>query len=65
MEPEHYAIVGECLLAAMKDVLGDAADDDVMAGWKEAYGFLADLLIGIEENMKKENSLKKGKKKFF
>lgn len=60
VKPEHYAIVGECLLAAMKDVLGEAANQDVMAGWEEAYGFLANVLIGIEENMKKENELKKG-----
>lgn len=60
VQPEHYAIVGECLLQAMKDVLGDAATDDVMAGWKEAYEFLADLLIGIEGGLKTQNSEKKG-----
>jgi nitric oxide dioxygenase len=54
-------MVGECLLTALKDVLGDAASDEIMQGWKEGYEFLADLLIGIEDNLKKENANKKGK----
>ncbi len=58
---EHYPMVGECLLTALKDVLGDAASDEIMQGWKEGYEFLADLLIGIEDNLKKENANKKGK----
>ena len=58
---EHYPMVGECLLTALKEVLGDAASDEIMQGWKEGYEFLADLLIGIEDNLKKENANKKGK----
>ena len=54
-------MVGECLLTALKDVLGDAASDEIMQGWKEGYEFLADLLIGVEDNLKKENANKKGK----
>ncbi len=64
VQPEHYTIVGECLLQALKDVLGDAATEDVMAGWKEAYEFLADLLIGIEGGMKAQNIEKKGYNNF-
>ncbi len=30
IEPEHYEAVGTSLLAAISDVLGDAASDDVM-----------------------------------
>ena len=54
-------MVGECLLTALKEVLGDAASDEIMQGWKEGYEFLADLLIGIEDKLKKENANKKGK----
>jgi len=61
VQPEHYTIVGECLLQAMRDILGEAATEDVMAGWKEAYEFLAELLIGIEGGMKTQNVAKKGK----
>ena len=34
-----------------------------MTGWKEGYEFLADLLIGIEEDMKKKNLATEGKNK--
>ena len=43
--PEHYPIVGECLLAAIKEVFGDVATEDVLNAWGEAYQQLADSLI--------------------
>lgn len=60
VKAEHYGIVGECLLAALKDVLGDAATDEIMAGWKEGYEFLAELLIGLEINLKQEHAAMEG-----
>ncbi|HVE06687.1 MAG TPA: NO-inducible flavohemoprotein [Paraburkholderia sp.] len=48
--PEHYPIVGGCLLRAIREVLGpEIATDAVIDAWGAAYGQLADLLIGIEE----------------
>ena len=47
--PEHYPYVAESLLGAIKDVLGDAATDEVLAAWGEAYWFLAHVLIGREK----------------
>ncbi|PIG79788.1 flavohemoprotein [Aspergillus arachidicola] len=38
---DQYPIVGEGLLAAIKEVLGDAANDQVLDAWKAAYGELA------------------------
>ncbi|PYF07228.1 nitric oxide dioxygenase [Ureibacillus chungkukjangi] len=52
--PEHYPIVGENLLAAIKEVLGDAATDDIINAWAEAYGVIADVFISIEEDLYKE-----------
>ncbi|HCB41577.1 MAG TPA: NO-inducible flavohemoprotein [Pseudomonas sp.] len=49
IQPEHYPIVGECLLAAIREVLGAAASDEVLGAWGEAYGQLAGLLIAAEE----------------
>jgi len=46
--PEHYPYVGEALLGAIKAVLGDAASDETLAAWGEAYGFLANILIARE-----------------
>ncbi|MEZ6137527.1 MAG: globin domain-containing protein [Pirellulaceae bacterium] len=48
IEAEHYPIVGSNLLAAIKDVMGDGATDEIVEAIAEAYGFLADLFIGRE-----------------
>lgn len=52
--PEHYPAVAESLLGAIKDVLGDAATDEILAAWGEAYWLLADLLIAREGNIYRE-----------
>src|SRR5688572_14284916 len=49
--PEHYHFVAEALLGAIKDVLGDAATDEVLEAWGEAYWLLADLLMAREANI--------------
>lgn len=49
--PEHYPHVATALLGAIKDVLGDAATDEILAAWGEAYWFLADILIGREKQI--------------
>lgn len=50
--PEHYPIVGSCLLRAIREVLGEEiATDEVIEAWRLAYGQLADLLIGAEEEI--------------
>jgi len=48
---EHYAIVGRHLLASIREVLGVAATDELIAAWALAYGQLADVLIGIENKL--------------
>ncbi|CAD6559996.1 NO-inducible flavohemoprotein [Paraburkholderia metrosideri] len=50
--PEHYPIVGQCLLKSIREVLGaDIATDAVIEAWAAAYQQLANLLIGLEEKM--------------
>ena len=49
--PEHYPIVGKHLLAAIKEVLGDAATDDILTAWAEAYDEIASIFIQIEHGM--------------
>ena len=46
--PEHYPYVATALLAAIRDVLGVAATDEVIAAWGEAYWFLAEILKARE-----------------
>ena len=49
VKPEHYPAVANALLPAIRDILGDAATDEVLAAWGEAYWFLANILIGHEK----------------
>ena len=60
IRPEHYPLVGECLLRASKDVLGEAATDEVIAAWGEAYEHLAGLLIAAEEELYQEHEEQPG-----
>jgi nitric oxide dioxygenase len=60
VQPGHYPIVGNCLLRAIKDILGEAATDDILAAWGEAYGELADLLIAAEEQVYRVNEERPG-----
>ena len=60
IRPEHYPIVGHHLLGAIKEVLGDAATEPLLAAWGEAYGELADLLIGAERGLYAEAGIEPG-----
>ncbi|WP_426043449.1 NO-inducible flavohemoprotein [Caulobacter sp. DWR3-1-2] len=60
IKPEHYPIVGENLLASIREVLGEAATDDIIAAWAEAYGFLAEIMIGREKQIYAENVARAG-----
>ncbi|SCU79021.1 LAFA_0B00232g1_1 [Lachancea sp. 'fantastica'] len=51
--PEHYPIVGEYLLKAIKEVLGDAATDDIINAWADAYGAIAQVFIDVEAGLYK------------
>jgi len=51
IKPEHYPIVGTHLLGAIKDVLGDAATDEIIDAWGQAYGVISDAFISIEAEM--------------
>jgi nitric oxide dioxygenase len=51
IQEEHYPIVGTHLLAAIKDVLGDAATDEILDAWAEAYGVLARIFIEREQQI--------------
>lgn len=58
--PEHYPIVGECLLAAIAEVLGDAVTEDILEAWGAAYQQLADILIGTEKGVYQQNLQRQG-----
>src|SRR5690625_4510739 len=60
VRPEHYPIVGKHLLLAIKEVLGDAATDEIMTAWEKAYNVIAQVFIDIEAEMYKEAKEQKG-----
>lgn len=67
--PEQYPIVGENLLSAIKEVLGDAATESVIGAWKAAYQQLAEYFIQFEGDLYRQAMANprgwKGWRKFF
>lgn len=51
VKAEHYPIVGANLLEAIKVVLGDAATDEIINAWGEAYGVIAQVFIDVEAEL--------------
>jgi nitric oxide dioxygenase len=60
VRPEHYPIVGTCLLSAIREVLGAAATDEIIDAWGAAYQQLAAMLIAAEERIYSENAARNG-----
>jgi nitric oxide dioxygenase len=58
--PEQYAVVGEFLLKAIKEVLGDAATDEILDAWGKAYQVIADIFISLEKDMYAKNAAAPG-----
>ncbi len=65
IKPEHYPIVGENLLFSIQEVLGEAACDEVIKAWSEAYAFLANILIDRERQIYNEHVSNRGGWKGF
>ncbi len=51
IQPEHYPIVGKHLVAAIKDVMGEAVTQEVEDAVVEAYQVLAGVCIGREQEI--------------
>ena len=60
VRPEHYPIVGKHLLASIREVLGEAATDELVDASAAAYGQLADLLIAEEARLYADSAAKPG-----
>lgn len=54
VRPEQYPYVGRALIGALIDVLEDAATEDVIAAWTNAYDFLAYTLMSRERELYEE-----------
>ena len=51
---EQYPVIGECLLTAMKDVLGEVATPEFIEAWTKAYANLAQIFIQREQEIYRE-----------
>ena len=51
IQPEHYPIVGKNLLLAIKEVLKDAATDEIIDAWGKAYEEIAQIFIAVEKEI--------------
>jgi nitric oxide dioxygenase len=60
VQPEQYGVVGQHLLAAIKEVLGEAATPDILDAWAEAYQQLADIFIQAEARLYEEAAARPG-----
>lgn len=47
--PEMYAWVGECLIATLAEIAGDAWTSDVATAWTDAYGAISSLMLAGAE----------------
>lgn len=56
VKAEHYPAVAQALLPAIKDVLGDAATEEILSAWGQAYWYLADLMIEREKALYRDVS---------
>ena len=57
---EQYGVVGKHLLASIREVLGEAATDELVDAWAAAYQQLADILIGAENGIYEEQAMAEG-----
>lgn len=58
---EHYPVVGQHLLSSIRELAGEeVANDEMIAAWAAAYGQLADILIGMEQNLYQQATTQPG-----
>ncbi|MCK5895264.1 MAG: NO-inducible flavohemoprotein [Cocleimonas sp.] len=60
IQADQYNIIGTCLLQSIKAVLGDAATEEVITAWGEAYWQLANILIDAEETIYQQYEAQEG-----
>lgn len=44
-KPEHYAVVGACLLKTLEQGLGEHWNEELKEAWTTAYGILSSVMI--------------------
>lgn len=60
IQPEHYKVVGHHLIETLRELAGEAFTPEVEEAWTTAYGVLADVFIGREEEIYSSNEQSQG-----
>ncbi|MBM7456400.1 nitric oxide dioxygenase [Oceanisphaera litoralis] len=60
IQPDQYTIVGHHLLETIRELAPDAATPEVIDAWARAYGALAEIFIGREEQLYQQSEQKDG-----
>lgn len=60
VQPEHYPIVGDYLLRAIRTVLGEVATDEIIDAWSAAYEDLSEIFVTREQQLYEENGAQQG-----
>jgi len=60
IQAKHYGVVGENLLIAIQHVLSLPDDHIALQAWAQAYGILADVFIGVENDLYAANDEQAG-----
>lgn len=50
-KPEHYGPVGECLVAAITEALGDDLDDATAEAWAHLYSTICTVMLPVTHEM--------------
>lgn len=48
-QPEHYAVVGQCLIATLSEGLGAAWNNELQDAWIAAYTILSNAMITAQQ----------------
>ena len=51
IQPSQYPMIGMVLMQAIEETLEDKATPELMDAWREAYQFLAEILIEMEKEL--------------
>lgn len=60
IKPEHYQIVGLHLIETLRELLPEQFSEEVESAWTAAYGVLANIFIGREEQLYQERESAEG-----
>jgi nitric oxide dioxygenase len=48
-KPEHYDVVGQCLIATLKDGLNDKWNDELEKAWHAAFTILKNTMVAAQK----------------